>query len=222
MKLKSDVVWAVVLVGLASAAFLLGTKKSSLDAEAELQEKLKEIRLLESKNQQLSEELQSRGIYSYPQANVVPKMPNSVAMVFITLNGKDPIEDLRLKRKVIYNYSKVRDTVDQSLSAKTSDLGTLKQHNPSAFEVQLKGEEVYIQLEYNSRNKYWNQYIWLKKSTDGKYRSFWIITNQNAVIIDKHIDPGFPTTSEDNLIISQDKKIDYSELELNSIFDPRN
>ncbi|MDX1762584.1 MAG: hypothetical protein R3218_10560, partial [Christiangramia sp.] len=159
MNQRSDLVWAVVLIGLAAASFFLGMKKSSLEAEAQLEEKVEKIKLLESKNHQLSEELRSRGVFSYPQANIVSKLQDSVAMVLITLNGKDPIEDLRLNRKIFYNYSEVDAMTEEDLKGKTSDLGTLKPHNPSAFDIQLTEGEIAIHLEYGSKRKLWHQYI---------------------------------------------------------------
>lgn len=222
MHYKSDLVWAVVLIGLAAASFFLGMKKSSLETEAQLKDKLEEIRLLENKNQQLSEELQSRGVFGYPQANIVSKLQDSVAMVLITLNGKDPIEDLRLKRKVIYDYSGIEAMAEEDQKGKLADLGTLKPHNPSAFDIPLTGEEVAIHLEYKSKRKQWHQYIRVKKTADGEIRSFWVITNQNSVVIDKHIDPGFPTNREGKVTLWKDSSVDYSELEMNSVFNPGN
>lgn len=222
MKLKSDLVWAIVLIGLAAASFFLGMKKSSLETEAALEDKLEKINLLESKNQQLSEELRSRGVFSYPQANTISKLQDSAATVLITLNGKDPIEDLRLQRKVTYSYSKSQATAEKDSKGKTFDLGTLKPHNPSAFDISLTEEEVAIHLEYSSKRKKWHQYLRLKKTKDGKIKSFWVITNQNSVVIDKHIDPGFPTDPEGKVVLWKDQSLKYSELEMNSIFPPEN
>ena len=222
MKLNSDFVWALVLIGLAAASFFLGIKKSSLETEDQLHEKLEEIRLLENKNQQLSEELRSRGIFSYPQANVVSKSQDSVATVLVTLNGKDPIEDLRLKRRIIYNYSESEATAEESSNGKISHLGTLKAHNPSAFDIPLTKDEVAIHLEYQSKNKQWYQFIRVKKTKEGKIKSFWVITNQNGVIIDKHIDSDFPTDMEGKVILWKETGVDYSGLEMTSIFDHNN
>lgn len=222
MKLKSDLVWAIVLIGLAAASFFLGMKKSSLETEAALEDKLEKIRLLESKNQQLAEELRSRGIFSYPQANIISKLQDSVATVLITLNGKDPIEDLRLQRKMIYDYSQRPAMTEGDTRGKTFDLGTLKPHNPSAFEIPLSQEEVAIHLEYTSKRKQWHQYIRLKKTKNGKIKSFWVITNQNSVVIDKHIDPAFPTDLEEKVVLWKDQGLNYGDLEMNSIFPPEN
>lgn len=219
MKIKADLVWAVVLVGLAAASFLLGMKKSTLETEDELEETRREIRLLENKNQQLSEELMSRGIYSYPQANVVSDGQDSVAMVLITLNGKDPIQDLQLRREIIFHNSLTSGFKDE-LSGKFTDLGTLKPHNPTALEIPITTKEVALQLNFESKSKEWQQYIWIKKNEVGNIKSFWVITNQNSVIIDKHMDPGFPTDNEGNIVLFKNEQIRYSELELNSIFNP--
>ena len=50
MKIKSDLVWAIVLIGLAAASFFLGMTQSGLETEAQLEQKMEEIRLLENKN----------------------------------------------------------------------------------------------------------------------------------------------------------------------------
>ena len=220
MKIKSDLVWAIVLIGLAAASFFLGMTQSGLETEAQLEQKMEEIRLLENKNQQLSEELRSRGVFSYPQANIISKLQDSVAMVLITLNGKDPINDLRLTRNVIYNYSEAENIQDKAQQGKTSHLGTLRSHNPSAFDIPLDQDEVAILLEYEADKKEWHQHIRIKKTEEGKIKSFWVITNRNSVIIDKHIDPGFPTDPEGNVVLQKGQKIRYSDLELNSLFPP--
>lgn len=221
MKIKSDLVWAIILLALAAISFFLGMKKGSMGAEDQLEDKLEEIKILESQNQQLSDELSSRGVYSYPQANIMSKPLDSFAMALITLNGKDPIEDLKLRRNMVYNYSAV-DASEAQPKGKLSDLGTLKSHNPSAFEIPLTENEVGIHFEYESNRKKWHQYIRIKRSDDGKIRSFWVLTNDNSVIIDKHIDPGFPTDEAGQVTIWKDQKVDYSDLEMNSIFRPGN
>jgi len=87
MKINSDLIWALALLAVAAASFFLGMKKENLKVEELLEERLAEIEILEKKNQQLSEELTSRGIYSYPQATVVSKLKAAVATVLISLNG---------------------------------------------------------------------------------------------------------------------------------------
>ncbi|MCY2685888.1 hypothetical protein [Salinimicrobium sp. TH3] len=220
MKINSDFVWAIILLGLATAAFLLGMKKGSINAEDQLEKRIEEIRILENKNQQLSEELRSRGVYSYPQANIISKMQDSIAMVLITLNGKDPIQNLKVRRKVHYDYSLSKDTL-YSQDVKFTDLGTLKPHNPSAFEIPLPGKEAAVHLEYEANRKQWHQYIWLRKPGNGTIKSFWVITNNNSVIIDRHIDPGFPTNKEGEVVLLKDRSINYADLEMNSIFSPK-
>lgn len=222
MKIKSDVIWAIVLLLVAIASFFLGVQRGSLSTEEELEEKLKEIEILKNKNQQLSEELTSRGIYSYPQANLVSKAQDASAMVLITLNGQDPIKNLKVRRKVIENYSQSKDyrASETGTSGRWTDLGTLKPHNPSAFEIPLNQQEVAIQLDYESGRNTWRQYIWLKRANDNKIQTFWIITNGNSQIIDKHIDPGFPKEAEDQITLWKDKKVEYSNLRMNSVFPP--
>lgn len=219
MKINSDFVWALVLLVVSVASFFLGIKKENLKVEELLEERLEEIQVLEKKNQQLSEELASRGIYSYPQATIVSKMKDSVATVLISLNGKDPIYNLKLRRNVIFNYSAM-ETLKPEKDGKLTDLGTLKPHNPSAFDIPIKEKEVALYLEFDSKKNQWHQYIWVKKGTDGKIVSFWIITNENSVVIDKHIDPGFPKDLKEKVVLWKDQKIDYSDLKMNSIFPP--
>ena len=223
MKVNSDFIWAVVLLAVAAVSFFLGIKKGSIGAEDQLQDQLKEIRLLEDKNQQLSDELTSRGIYSYPQANIVSKVKDSVAMALITLNGKDAIENLKVRRNLFRNYSRIQSNIatEAASSGKLTDLGILRQHNPSAFDVPITGKEVAIQLDFESGRNKWQQYIWIKKSGDGKIKTFWIITNGNSQIIDKHIDPDFPVNVDGKVVLWEDRSIDYSNLEMNSTFPPR-
>ena len=217
MKINSDFVWAVILVALASASFFLGIRKGSLATENELEEKLKEIVVLENKNQQLSEELESRGVFSYPQATVVSKQQDSAAMVLITLNGKDPIQNLRLSRNIIYNYSEFNSS-EVASQGRLTNLGTLRPHNPAAFDIPLQEQEVALYLQFESDSKLWHQYIRIKKSKAGRIKSVWVITNQNSVIIDKHIDEDFPTDPEGKIVFWEDQIIVYSRLELNSLF----
>ncbi|WP_029038883.1 hypothetical protein [Salinimicrobium xinjiangense] len=221
MKINSDIIWAIILLGLTSITFLLGMKKGSMTAEDQLQDNLEEIRILQIKNEQLSEELKSRGVYSYPQANVFSKPQEATAMVLITLNGKDPIKNLSLRRKLVPNFSEL-EHLNFSVDEISTDLGTLKPHNPSAFPISLSENELAIQLLFETNRKKWFQYIWLKKQTGDKYSSFWIITNENSVIIDKHIDPDFPTDEEGRINLYKGKSITYPDLELNSIFPSTN
>ena len=219
MKISSDLVWAVILVALATASYFLGVKRGSLSSEDLIEEQEKQIGILQKENQQLSKELESRGIFSYPQANVISKMEDSVALALITLNGKEPISDLKLRRKLIYNYSEV-NSLENLEQGKITDLGTLRPHSPAAFEIPLTGKEIAMHLEYTSRQKKWHQYIWIRKSKGGKIHSFWVITNKNSVIIDKHIDQNFPTDPEGQVVLWKNEKIDYSNLEMSTIFPP--
>lgn len=217
MKINSDLIWTVILLGLTTLTFFLGMEKGSITAEDQLKNKLEEIKILEIKNEQLSEELKSRGVFSYPQANVVSGSKETTAMVLVTLNGKDPITNLKLRKNLIENYSEQEFRMFSG-EGNFIDLGTLKPHNPSAFPISLSNKELSVQLLYESDRKNWHQYMWLRKNTDGKLSSFWIITNENSVIIDKHIDPGFPTDTNGRIQISKERRLEYSELELNSIF----
>ena len=223
MKINSDFKWAVILLIVAVAAFFLGIHKGGLAAEDLLQEQLERIRILEDKNQQLSEELTSRGIFSYPQATIISKPKDSVAMALITLNGKDAIENLTLKRKIFQNYSLVQSSEASGFASmeKSNDLGTLKAHNPSAFDIPLEEREVAVQLDYKTSKNRWHQYIWIKKSGNGKIKTFWIITNGDSQVIDKHIDPAFPVNAEGKVVLWEDSQVDYSEVEMNSTFPPR-
>ncbi len=144
-------------------------------------------------------------------------------MALITLNGQDPIKNLKLRRRVIEDYSQVERDVftGAGQEGKFTDLGTLKPHNPSAFNIPLNTNEVALQLNYESRQNKWHQYIWIKKSKDGKIRSFWVITNENSLVIDKHLDPDFPVNADGQIKLWQGKSIDYSALEMSSTFPPR-
>lgn len=223
VKVKSEVIWALLLIGTAAIFFFLGTRTARLEADEEskviMRERADKISALEEKIHQLSDELASRGIFSYPQANVVSKMQDSVAMVLITLNGKDHIENLKLKRKVIYDYSK-GNSAKAVESEKMYDLGILKPHNPAAFDIPLPQQEVALHITYESNRKKWQQYILIKKAQDGKIRSFWVITNQNSVVIDKHMDSGFPVDAQGMIRFWNGESVEYSDLELNSIFSP--
>lgn len=219
MKINSDFIWALVVLVVATASFFLGMKKESLKTEELFQEKMEEIKVLENKNQQLSEELTSRGIFSYPQATIIPQPGEDYATVLISLNGKDPINNLEVDRNIVYNYSS-KEAPDPGSKGKHYDLGNLKPHNPSAFELPLESGEVSLQLEYKSNRKIWHQYIWLRKTAENEVKSFWLITNENSVVIDKHIDPGFPTNSEGKVVLWKGESIHYSDLKMNSTFPP--
>ncbi|MCX2837274.1 hypothetical protein OQ279_03845 [Salinimicrobium sp. MT39] len=221
MKINSDLIWALALLAVAAASFFLGMNKEKLKNEELLEERLAEIEILEKKNQQLSEELTSRGIYSYPQATVVSKLKAAVATVLISLNGQDPIPNLKLRRNVIFNYSG-KENLQLDQKGKFSDLGTLKPHNPSAFDIPLEEKEIALHLEFDSKKNQWHQYIWIKTGTNGDIATFWVITNENSAVIDKHIDPEFPTDEEEKVLLWKGERIHYSDLKMNSIFPPNN
>ena len=220
MKINSDLIWALALIAVAAASFFLGMTRENLKTEERLEEQLGKIEILEKKNQQLSEELTSRGIYSYPQATIVSKLNGAVATVLISLNGKDPIPNLKLRKNVIFNYS-AKESLKPEQGGILTDLGTLKPHNPSAFDIPLNEEEIALYLEFDSKLSEWHQYIWIRTGTNGKPASFWVITNENSVVIDKHLDPGFPTDEEEKMLLWKGQRLDYSDLKMNSIFPPK-
>lgn len=219
MKIRSDFILTIILLIVVVASFFLGMKKGSMEAEELLEKKLEENTVLENKNQQLSEELISRGIYSYPQATIIPKMEDSVAMVLISLNGEEPIKDLKLRRAVFFNFSSMGSS-KPSPKGKLTDLGDLKPHSPSAFDIPLEGEEVSMQLEYSSKKDKWHQYIWIRRSEDDQIKSFWVITNESSVVIDKHIDTGFHSDTEEKVVPWEDQTLNYTDVKMNSIFPP--
>lgn len=209
---------SILLLVLLGIAFYLGTLQGTFRAEDEfrtrLEEKAEKIKILRQKNQQLSEELISRGIYSYPQANVVSKTKDSAATVVITLNGKEEIEELEIERNIIANPGEK----DGSKFESSTYFGTLKAHNPAAFNFPMKQNEAGIRLSFKSNDKQWKQYIKVRKTAAGEIKSFWIITNGDSQVIDKHIDEGFPVGEDGKVLLWDDIEVDYSEIRMNSTF----
>lgn len=224
MKINSDVIWAVSLVVLGFICFYIGNRVGRIEAgreyRSENEEQQAEIENLLQKNNQLSEELTSRGIYSYPQATIIPEAKDSQATVLITLNGNDPVKNLEIRRKVFYDYSKKgqKELKDSGNISEPIFLGTLKSHNPATFDIPLTKEEIALVFQFESKKNQWKQHIRLKRLPDGTVKSFWVITNGESEVIDKHIDQGFPTDPDGNIVFWEDRKLKYSEIELNSRF----
>ncbi|MFD0976842.1 hypothetical protein [Salinimicrobium gaetbulicola] len=224
MKINSDFMWSIYLIGVAALFFYFGNLLAVSATEEKFSRKMgeieEELQVLKKQNQQLSEELTSRGIYSYPQANIVTTKNDSLTSVLITLNGQSPLKDLMLKRNHIYNYSGIEaEESDKKIQLKkTSYLGTLKTHNPAGFEITMKEKEAAVKLEYKSDNDQWTQHIRVRKTSDNKPTTFWVITNKNDEVIDKHVDKGFPTEEDGSILLWKDKKIWYSKIEMNSTF----
>ena len=216
--------WSIYLIGVAALFFYFGNKLAVSVTEEkytrQIEEKTEEVKVLERQNQQLSEELTSRGIFSYPQANIVSAESDTVTTVLITLNGQSPLQDLRVRRSLIYNYSDI--TVEEAkniVPQKTSNyLGTLKTHNPAAFELPMKEKEVAINLVYETENNQWTQHIRVRKSAGNEPLTFWVLTNKNDEVIDKHVDSGFPKEDDGSLFLWKGKKVWYSKIEMNSSF----
>lgn len=203
------------------STYIAGKRESRSNREElqmRLQEKDKEIRILNQKNLQLTEELASRG--SYPQANVVSKSHNSVATVVVTLNGGYALENLILHKSVLPGYSRVSGTEMEDIpdDKNFTDLGTLKSHHPAAFDIPMTQDEVAVRLQFNTRSKQWNQHIRIKKTPQGEIKSFWILTNGDSEVIDKHIDEGFPVGEDGKVKLWEHSEVRYSDIEVNSIF----
>lgn len=222
MKLRSDIVWAAVLIGTAVISFYLGTRIGSLETKNrianELNEQAERMKVLENKNQQLSEELKSRGIFSYPQANLVAGKTDAGPKVLILLNGKDAIENLEIKRKVGSFSSK--ETTGPSTIEKSTHIGTLTAHNPIAFEIENFEKYIFLEFSFRAGGKEWHQYLVGRKTSKGEIKTFWVITDKNSEVIDKHVDPGFPTDNNGNLLLRGEEKIQYSDIPMNSTFIP--
>lgn len=222
MKLRSDFVWAAILIGTAVISFYLGTRIGSLDTKNrianELQEQAEKIKVLENKNQQLSEELKSRGVFSYPQANLVAGKTDAGPKVLILLNGKDAIENLEIKRKV-GSFSS-NPTRGLAKIEKSTHIGTLTAHNPIAFEIENFEKYIFLEFSFRAGGKEWHQYLVGRKTSKGKIKTFWVITDKNSEVIDKHVDQGFPTDNNGNLLLGGDEKLQYSDIRMNSKFVP--
>ncbi len=222
MKIKSDVIWAVLLIATAAIAIYLGAKEGSLKTEEAFQAKIetrdKRIRILEDKVQQLSEELTSRGIFSYPQATLVSAKKDTVANVVITLNGREEIRNLEITRKLKLSGQDHSGIPEKKV--RTVSIGTLNAHNPVNFEVENFQKELLIHLVFKSGKNLWNQYIVARKNSRGEIRSFWVITNSEYEVIDKHIDEDFPTEKEYISLPDDNLEVKYSDIKMNSIFKP--
>lgn len=224
MKIKSEIIWSVMLLLTAGVFFYLGNKTGTLETEEDFSStmdlKTEKITALERKIQQMSEELTSRGIYSYPQANLVSDKNDASATVLINLNGRDAIKDLEIVRKIKRDYSNHPEGKLQERGFKTtsSNIGDLNAHNPVTFEIQNFQNELAIDLKFKSQRNQWQQYI-LARKTNGKIKTFWVITNGDSQVIDKHIDEGFPTDKDGKVTLWDDREVKYSDLRMNSVFD---
>lgn len=222
MKIKSDVIWAGLLIGTAAISIYLGSKGGSFQTEEalieEIETKNKKIKILENKILQLSEELTSRGIFSYPQANLVTTKEDTITNVVITLNGRDEIDNLEITRK-LKNNSPFQPE-NQKVKVIKVSIGTLNAHNPVNFEIENFQKEILIELKFSSGKDQWNQYIIARKTPAGKIRSFWVITNSESEVIDKHIDEGFPAVNNNIVLPGEDREVKYSEIKMNSHFKP--
>ena len=225
MKIKSDVIWALLLIVIATISFYLGIQTGNFETEKALditiQQKEEQISGLEQKIHQLSEELTSRGIFSYPQATVMPGKNNSAASVLINLNGKDAIKNLEIERRLIKDYTDtgISPSDFPRRGTKTS-IGTLNAHNPVAFEIGSFKSEMAVDLIYRSQGKKWHQYIRARKTPSGELKTFWVITNDESEVIDKHIDEGFPVNEEGEFTLGANRDLKYSDIRMNSIFHP--
>lgn len=226
MKVRSDFVWAVLLLGTAVISFFLGARKGRLDTGENFRDRIGEetekISVLENKVQQLSEELISRGIYSYPQANVISEKDDTTATVVVVLNGRESIPNLKIERKPTENFSAENtDTVVQTVRKRTiSNIGNLTAHNPVAFELGTSRDNIDVNLKFISGRNVWHQYIRARKTPDGELKNFWVITNKESEVIDKHIDKGFPLDENGSLVFDPGRTVKYSEVRMNSVFLP--
>ncbi|MCY2685936.1 hypothetical protein [Salinimicrobium sp. TH3] len=219
MKVKSEIIWAILLIGSATLAFYLGSRTERIEMEDDVlsivKEKSDTIRALKIKIGQLSEELTSRGIYSYPQAHIV-KEDDSSSVVLITLNGKETIPDLEIEKMITYENGE-NDKVNERKEL-TTNIGNLTPHNPVAFEIKEFKKSIKIILEFKSGKKQWHQCIIAKKTSQGEIKTFWVLTTEDSMVIDKHVDQGFPTDDEGYLVMGPNKKMKFAEIEFQSIF----
>lgn len=223
MKKKTDLIWASLLILTAVLFFYLGNRTGSIGTKEDLTNKIEKkdetITALEGKLQQLSDELTSRGIYSYPQAHLVSYDNDSTATVLINLNGRDAIRNLVIERSLIYDYSgNTQHHIKDNQPASTrASIGTLTAHNPVAFNIKEIKNEVAVELIYRSDRNQWHQYLWANRTPGGELKTFWVITNSDSQVIDKHIDEGFPTRQDGYVLPG---KINYSDIRMNSPFNP--
>ena len=224
MKKKADLIWAGLLLLTALIFFYLGNKTGSIEAGEDLtnqiQNKNETISALENKLQQLSDELTSRGIYSYPQAHVVADENDSNATVLINLNGRDPIKNLVIERRLISNYSAMTQDLDNQPASTKASIGTLTAHNPLTFTIEEIKNEIAVELIYRSDRNQWHQYLWSNRISSGELKTFWVITNSDSQVIDKHIDEGFPTDQDGDVVLGENQKLDYADIKMNSFFSP--
>lgn len=223
MKIKSEIIWSAMLILTAGVFFYLGNKTGTLETEEDYRnsiiEKSEKITALESKIQQISDELTSRGIFSYPQAAIASDKNDATATVLISLNGREAIKDLEIQRRIKSDNSGA-SVQDPGSKTTTAYIGNLTVHNPVTFELTEFEKELAINLYFKSQRKQWHQYILAKKTENGVIKTFWVITNGDSEVIDKHIDEGFPTDKDGKVSFGQKKKVNYSEIRMNSVFKP--
>lgn len=224
MKFNSDLLWSFYLIAAAVLFFSFGNFIGSSQTEKELFRQLKrseeKIQILNRENQQLSEQLTSRGIYSYPQAGIISAEEEDQVTLLLMLNGQKALKDLVVKRSMLPGYSLLKgsEAKETMLSQKTTYLGSLKPHTPAAFEMPLKQKEAAIEFIFKSGKKQWKQILRVRQNDKGEIFSFWVITNGNDLVIDKHVDKGFPMEKDGSILLWEDRKVRYSEIEMNSVF----
>ncbi|MEG9326470.1 hypothetical protein V6B16_00845 [Salinimicrobium catena] len=224
MKFNSDLLWSFYLIAAAVLFFSFGNFIGSSQTEKELSRQLKrseeKIQILNRENQQLSEQLTSRGIYSYPQAGIISSEEEDQVTLLLMLNGQKALKDLVVKRSMLPGYSLLKgsEAKETMLSQKITYLGSLKPHTPAAFEMPLKQKEAAIEFIFKSGKKQWKQILRVRQNDKGEIFSFWVITNGNDLVIDKHVDKGFPIEKDGGILLWEDRKVRYSEIEMNSVF----
>lgn len=224
MKINSDFMWSIYLILIAAIFFYFGNVLAVSETEEKfsrvLDENTEKLKLLEKQNLELSDKLTSKGILSYPQANILSTENDTITTILITLNGSTPLEDLKVNRSYIYNYSKVehKDLPQMEVHKKTTFLGTLKTHTPAGFEIKMKEEEVAIDLVYQTGENTWNQHMRIKRDSNNELMAFWILTNKNNEVIDKHVDKGFPAEDDGSILLYKNKSVFYSDIKMNSSF----
>ena len=118
MKMNSDFMWSLYLIGTAILFFyfgsLIGKARANEDLSQEIQANEEMIRVLKGENLQLSEQLTSRGIYSYPRAGIIDQDDNLTLLIM--LHGQKPLKDLEVRRTIIPNYSKKTSSLETDAS----------------------------------------------------------------------------------------------------------
>lgn len=224
MKFNSDLMWSLYLITAAILFFFFGNYIGSSQTEKELIRRLQtneeRIQILNRENEQLSKQLTSRGIYSYPQAGIISAEKEDQITLLLMLNGQKALKDLVVKRSMLASYSllKSSEARDALPSQKITYLGSLKPHTPASFEMPLKQREAAIEFIFKSGKNQWKQILRVRKNEKGKILSFWVITNGDDLVIDKHVDKGFPTEEDGSILLWEDRKVRYSEIEMNSVF----